>query len=79
MMVPFYLCFTLVYTRNIYLARHIIERRNSGPEVFREKRVYRNLAKFTGKNLCQSLFFKNIADFRPATLLKKRLGTVVFL
>ena len=79
MIVPFYLCFTLVYTRNIYLTRYIIEGRNSGPEVFREKRVLRNLAKFTGKNLCQSLFFKNIADFRPATLLKKRLGTVVFL
>ena len=79
MMVPFYLCFILVYTRNIYLTRYIIEGRNSGPEVFREKCVLRNLAKFTGKNLCQSLFFKNIADFRPATLLKKRLGTVVFL
>ena len=33
-----------------------------------KKGVLRNFAKFTGKHLCQSLFFK-----RPATLLKKRL------
>ena len=32
-----------------------------------KKGVLRNFAKFTGKHLCQSLFFK------PATLLKKRL------
>ena len=37
------------------------------------KKVFlRNFAKFTGKHLCQSLFFK-VADLRPATLLKKRL------
>ena len=28
---------------------------------------------FTGEHLCQSLFFKKVAGFRPATLLKKRL------
>ena len=27
------------------------------PEVFYEKSVLKNLAKFTGKHLCQSLFF----------------------
>ena len=36
------------------------------------KGVPRNFAKFTGKNLCQSLFFNKVAG-RPATLLKKRL------
>ena len=30
----------------------------SHPEVFCEKGVLRNFAKFTGKHLCQSLFFK---------------------
>ena len=35
--------------------------------------VLRNLAKFTGKHLCQSLFFKKFAGLRPTTLLKKRL------
>ena len=38
-----------------------------------KKGVLRNLAKFTGKHLCQSLFFTKVAGFRPVTLLKKRL------
>ena len=33
----------------------------------------RNFTKFTGKHLCQSLFFNKVAGLRPATLLKKRL------
>ena len=37
------------------------------------KGVLRNFAKFTGKYLCQSLFFNKVAGLRPATLLKKRL------
>ena len=43
------------------------------PEVFCKKSVLRNFAKFTGKHLCQSLFFNNVTDLRPAALLKKRL------
>ena len=38
-----------------------------------QKGVFRNFTKFTGKNLCQGLFFNNVAGLRPATLLKKRL------
>ena len=30
-------------------------------------------AKFTGKHLCQSLFFNKVATLMPANLLKKRL------
>ena len=41
--------------------------RSTRPEVLCKKGVLRNLAKFTGKHLCQSLCL------RPATLLKKRL------
>ena len=37
------------------------------------KGVLRNFAKFTGKRLCQRLFFNNVADLNPATLFKKRL------
>ena len=33
----------------------------------------KNFTKFTGKYLCQSLFFDKVAGLRPATLLKKRL------
>ena len=38
-----------------------------------KKGVLRNFAKFTGKHLCQTLFFNNIAGLRPAALLEKRL------
>ena len=31
------------------------------------------LRKFTGKHLCQSLFFNKVVGLRPATLFKKRL------
>ena len=47
--------------------------RSSRPEVFCRRGILRNFAKFTGKNLCQSLFFNKVADLRPATLLKKKL------
>ena len=35
--------------------------RNNRQEVFCEKGVLRNFAKFTGKHLCQSLFFNKVA------------------
>ena len=38
-----------------------------------KKSVLRNFAKFTGKHLCQCLFFKKVAGLRPATLLKRKL------
>ena len=38
-----------------------------------KKVVLKNFAKFTGKHLCQSLFFNKVAGLRPATLFKKRL------
>ena len=36
------------------------------------KGVLKNFAKFTGKHLCQSLFFNKVAGLRPVTLLKRR-------
>ena len=47
--------------------------RSSRREVFCEKGVLRNFAKFTRKHLCQGPFFNKVAGLRPATLLKKRL------
>ena len=44
---------------------HFIWLKKQSPEVFCKKSVLRNFTKFTGKHLCQSLFF--------TTLLKKRL------
>ena len=40
------------------------------PQVFSKKSGLRNFTKFTGKHLCQSLFFNKVAGLRP--LLKKR-------
>ena len=37
------------------------------------KGVLRNFAKFTGKDLCQSLFFNKATGLRPATLLGLQL------
>ena len=44
--------------------------KSSRPDVFCKKDVLRNFAKFTGKHLCQSLYFNKVAGLRPATLLK---------
>ena len=41
--------------------------------MFCKKDVLRKSAKFTGKHLCRSLFFNEIAGLSLATLLKKRL------
>ena len=38
-----------------------------------KKGVLRNLTKFTGKHLHQSLFFNKVAGLRPPTWLKNRL------
>ena len=52
--------------------------KSSCQEVFCEKAVLGNFAKFTGKYLYQSLFFNNIAGLRPVTLLTKRLWRKCF-
>ena len=46
--------------------------RSSCPEVLCKKGVLKYFAKFTGKHMCQSLFFNKVAGLRPATLLKKK-------
>ena len=47
-------------------------------EVFYNKDVVKNFEKFTGKHLCQSLFFNKVADLRLVTLLKKETRAQVF-
>ena len=39
-----------------------VEIQKQPPEVFYEKGVLRNFAKFTEKHLCQGLFFNKVAD-----------------
>ena len=43
------------------------------PEMFCEKGVLKNFAKFTGKHLCQTFSFSKVAVLTPATLFKKKL------
>ena len=51
--------------------------RSNYPEVFCKRGFLINFAKFTGKHLCQSLFF-NSSVLRLATLLKKSLWHMCF-
>ena len=59
--------------RNICFEEHLRMPRSSHQRCSIKKGVLRNFTKFTGKHLCQSLFFSKVASLRPATLLKKRL------
>ena len=56
----------------------LIHVRSSHQRCSIKKGVFRNFTKFTGKHLCQILFFNKVAG-RPATLLKKRLWHRCFL
>ena len=53
--------------------REIKSIRSSCMEVFCKKGVLKNLEKFTGKQLCWSLFFNKVAGLMSVTLLKKSL------
>ena len=48
--------------------------------MFYKKGVLRNFTKFTGKHLCQSLFFNKVADLRPQVcdFIKKETLEQVF-
>ena len=54
-----------------------ISKQKQSLEVFCKIGALRNFAKFTGKHLCQSIFFNKVAGLRLETLfLKKDSGTV---
>ena len=54
--------------------------RSSRPEVFCRKGVLRNFAKFTGKHLCQSLFFNKVAGLRQVCISLMQIASMnVFL
>ena len=58
-------CKTCEIFKNTYFEEHLRMAastvRSSRPEVFCKKGVLRNVTKFTGKHLCQSLFFNKVA------------------
>ena len=75
-----YISLRFIWNRTWFFLQHYFGRhlplatsRSSRPEVFCKEDFLRNFVKFTGKHLCQSLFFNKVAGLRPATLLKKRL------
>ena len=49
--------------------------RSIRPEVFFQKGVLRNFAKFTGKHLCQSLFFNKVAGLKAMAQTLRETGT----
>ena len=61
----------------LFEANYISKIQKQSPGGVLQKGVLRNFAKFTGKNLCQSLFLikeaGRQAGRRPVTLLKMRL------
>ena len=71
-----------VKTRNNFTSRKQIKKdlvlRCSRAKVFYKKGVLRTFEKFTGKHLCQSLFFNKVAGPRPAALSKKETLAQVF-
>ena len=65
----FFFCWNLKLCNGMALSI----KRSSHQRCSIRKGVLRNFAKFTGKQLYQSLFFNKISGLRPATLCKKRL------
>ena len=63
--------FLLCYNGNVTIVKTLF--RCSCPKMFCKKGVLKSFAKFTGKRLCQSLFFNKVADF-----IKKETLTQVF-
>ena len=62
----------IIYMHDLYIYDYVNTCRSSHQKSSIKKCVFRNFAKFTGKRLCQNLFFDKVAGLRPATLLKKR-------
>ena len=52
--------------------------RSSRPEVFRKKGALRNFTKFTGKHLCQRLFFNKVAGQTCNFIKKESLAQVFY-
>ena len=67
-----FLCFCQLFER-FHKSQLISSFRSSHQRCSIRKDVLKNFKKFTGKLLCQSLFYNKVAGLRPAALLKKRL------
>ena len=62
-------------TKSSRCYNNLVTVRSSRPELFCEKGVLKSFTKFTGKHLCQSVFFFiKVEGLRLANLLKKTLA-----
>ena len=68
----------MLHFKTTYLNNKYKIMKSSRLEVFCKKGVLRNFAKFTGKHLCQGLFFNKVAGLSAATLLKIKILAHVF-
>ena len=73
-------CLKVISTVKLFSSQrwnYVVTYRSSHQMCSVKKSVLRNFEKFTGKHLCQSIFFNKVAGLSPrlspATLLKKRL------
>ena len=69
----------MTYKNNRLATQIILTHGSSHPEVFCKKAVLKTFAKFTGKHLCQSLFFNKVTGCDLQLCLKRDSGTDVFL
>ena len=69
------LCYKAVSRQNwdLFIFSLTSHYRSSHQRCSVKKGVLRNFTNFTGRHLCQCLFFNKAVVLRPATLLKKRL------
>ena len=55
---------SLIFKKTKSEHHHDAKLQKQQPEVFHKKATLKNFAKFTGKHLCQSLFFNKVAGLR---------------
>ena len=67
---------SIPYLHRLKRERHLMENRSSHQRCSVKKGVLRNFAKFTGKHLCQSLFFNEVPGGACNFIKKEALAQV---
>ena len=74
MILTYFHRFTIIYPiKSVCFKNFIFQYIKAATRCSVRKGVLRNSAKFTGKYLCQTLYFNKFEDLRPETLFKRRL------
>ena len=69
----------IFYKKSYFTFINSFDYRSSRPDVFFKKGVFKNFAKFTGKPLCQSLYFNKVAGQACNFIKIETLAQEVFL